>query len=543
MRFPRFLIGLLPAIVLVAIFTGCSGGGNNGPVTPALPTVTSFSATPGTINQGQTSTLSWVVAGASSLTINNAVGVVTGTSVTVNPATTTTYTLTAANSAGTASGMATVTVNPAPSFTLTANPSVLSLVAGSTGNTTLSVTPLNGFTGAVTFTLTGMPSGVVPTFAPNPATSSSLLSLQVAPSVALATYPMVIHGNAPGLTEQTASLSLTVTPIPTPDFFLSMAAPPSIQAGNTGTTSVTATRSNGHSAPITLSIENNAQGITGSGTIASGSSSGTLTFNVPSNVSANTYALTADGTDGNVVRSTTGNLTVTPIPAAVFVLALNISEGAVDLYSVVPTASGTDTRIGMIATAAGQKPGMTDLALTPDGSIYAVSFSQLYHIDKTTALAVPIGSSLLPSTNGLASDRNGNLFGGTNSTGSLISINKNNGTYSVIGSFGSGYLCSGDLAFSPTGTLFATVLSPSSLHDILVTVNPTTGVATRINSSTDTGTGAIFGLCFVGSQLFGFSNDIDGKGSIWLMDTNTGVATFVRKLQFAVYGSGLRLPN
>lgn len=216
MRSLRFLSGLMPSIALVASLTSCGGGGGGGgtttptPPTPP-PTVTSFSASPVAITQGQTSTLSWIVSEASSLSINNGVGAVTGTSVGVSPATTTTYTLTAGNSAGNATATATVTVNPAPSFTLTANPSALSLATGASGNATLTVNSLNGFTGAVTFTITGAPSGITNTFTPNPASSSSNLALQVAPSVAPGSYPLVIRGNTPGLAEQTANLSLTIT--------------------------------------------------------------------------------------------------------------------------------------------------------------------------------------------------------------------------------------------------------------------------------------------------------------------------------------------
>ena len=50
---------------------------------------------------GQSSALSWSVSNATSLSINNGIGVVTGrTSITVNPAQATTYILTATNNSG-----------------------------------------------------------------------------------------------------------------------------------------------------------------------------------------------------------------------------------------------------------------------------------------------------------------------------------------------------------------------------------------------------------------------------------------------------------
>ena len=58
------------------------------------------------------------------------------------------------------------TVSGGLDFTLTANPTMLSLNAGQSGTVTLSVVAPGGFTGAVTFTCTGLPSGSTCAFAP-----------------------------------------------------------------------------------------------------------------------------------------------------------------------------------------------------------------------------------------------------------------------------------------------------------------------------------------------------------------------------------------
>ena len=63
------------------------------------------------------STLAWVVTGATTLSIDQGVGTVTGTSVAVTPAATTTYTMTATNAAGSVTHSATVTI-PAASLLL-----------------------------------------------------------------------------------------------------------------------------------------------------------------------------------------------------------------------------------------------------------------------------------------------------------------------------------------------------------------------------------------------------------------------------------------
>ena len=78
-----------------------------------LPTIANLAASEPLLSPATTgpaaSKLSWEVTGASKLTIDNNVGDVTGTSATVTPAATTTYTLTAANSLG-GTSTATVTV-------------------------------------------------------------------------------------------------------------------------------------------------------------------------------------------------------------------------------------------------------------------------------------------------------------------------------------------------------------------------------------------------------------------------------------------------
>lgn len=77
------------------------------------PTITGFKATPAAVTSGQSTTLSWAVTGSPGLMINSGVGPVTGTSVVVKPSSTTTYTMTATNSFGSATASAVATVVPA----------------------------------------------------------------------------------------------------------------------------------------------------------------------------------------------------------------------------------------------------------------------------------------------------------------------------------------------------------------------------------------------------------------------------------------------
>uniref|UniRef100_Q01Z63 OmpA/MotB domain protein n=1 Tax=Solibacter usitatus (strain Ellin6076) TaxID=234267 RepID=Q01Z63_SOLUE len=79
--------------------------------TPATATIVRFDATPNQISAGQSSTLTWIVQGATSVSINNGIGNVAASgSTTVSPTATTTYTLTAVGPNGNVTANAIVTV-------------------------------------------------------------------------------------------------------------------------------------------------------------------------------------------------------------------------------------------------------------------------------------------------------------------------------------------------------------------------------------------------------------------------------------------------
>ena len=84
-------------------------------VLPKPPTISSFTASATSIQSGASTTLKWATKGATSLSISPTPGTVKGSSAVVNPASTTTYTLTASNAGGKTTATVTVTVVTAPS--------------------------------------------------------------------------------------------------------------------------------------------------------------------------------------------------------------------------------------------------------------------------------------------------------------------------------------------------------------------------------------------------------------------------------------------
>lgn len=145
---------LCALVLILFVCVGLPGCGASSSVSAssAKPAISSFTATPTGINSGDSSTLTWATNGATTVAITP--GAFTSTSANgatnVNPTATTTYTLSATNSAGVTSSTLTITVNTASKPTIksfTANPT--SIVSGSsstlswatTGATKIAITP------------------------------------------------------------------------------------------------------------------------------------------------------------------------------------------------------------------------------------------------------------------------------------------------------------------------------------------------------------------------------------------------------------------
>jgi hypothetical protein len=96
-------------------------------------------------------------------------------------------------------------------FSLAANTSSINLSTAATSAGTITVTGTNGFSDAVAFSLTGLPSGVTGVFSPTSATSGGSTQLTLTDSTSspasLGSYPLTVTGKDGGLT---SSLPLTL---------------------------------------------------------------------------------------------------------------------------------------------------------------------------------------------------------------------------------------------------------------------------------------------------------------------------------------------
>ncbi len=173
----------LPVYDAGALVFGSEPGG--GPIDTAPPTTPSNVSVTGTT--ASTVSLAWDastddvgVTGYQIYRGNSLAGSSTTTSFTdqgLSANTTYSYTVIAQDASGKQSSASTAvsgtTTGVVPDFSLSATPSSLSVNRGSNGSTSIAIVRSGGFTGAVAFSVSGLPSGVTASFSPASTTGAS----------------------------------------------------------------------------------------------------------------------------------------------------------------------------------------------------------------------------------------------------------------------------------------------------------------------------------------------------------------------------------
>src|SRR5207245_2482464 len=96
-----------------------------------------------------------------------------------------------------------------PDYTLSASPTSVTVVQGGSGTSTITVNPTGGFTGSVTLSASGLPSGVTASFGTNPTTGSSVVTFTARSTATTGPASVTITGTS-GSLSHTTSVSLTV---------------------------------------------------------------------------------------------------------------------------------------------------------------------------------------------------------------------------------------------------------------------------------------------------------------------------------------------
>jgi hypothetical protein len=200
-------------------------------------------------------------------------------------------------------------------FSVTVNPTNVSVAAGSNATATVSTAVTSGSSESVSLSASGLPSGVTASFSPSTVNSgsSSTLTFSASSSAAAGNYSVTITGTG-STGSHTATLTLSVTAAAANDFSLSVSPTSrSVTAGSGTTATVSTAVTSGSAQTVSFGVTGLPTGVTASfspSSVTAGSSS-TLTISTSSSTVAGTYTLTITGTGSSATHTASFALAVT----------------------------------------------------------------------------------------------------------------------------------------------------------------------------------------------------------------------------------------
>ncbi len=400
-------------------------------------------------------------------------------------------------------------------FTITITPLSVTFISGEIGNATATITSLNGFAGVVTLSNQVNPTTMTVNDFPSSVSISrgqlltSTVTFKASPTTQT-TYHARVTAAFGSRTKVTPIIAITVT-APVSDFYL-FATPKTIgplDAGASGTATVTVGYANGFSGTVNLSVSPSSLGTLNQTSVTS---SHNVTLAASASVAKN-YALTVTAFNATVSRSITFtlivvdfNLTAAPNPitvgqgfsqtTSVSVTALNGFTGSVSLTSVQSTGLTATITPNVIVGSGNALLNVTAAGSMAPGMSYTVNVtgtsSVLLHLVRINVTVAPNDFQISATPNSVSAYPGL----GVNSTISLSSL---------FGFSGSVNLAIKPLAqvsaiFTPasvsvpkggSGTAILT-LSSSSMATFTVNVTATSGallhfvlVTFRVNTDVD----------------------------------------------------------
>jgi glucuronoarabinoxylan endo-1,4-beta-xylanase len=189
------------------------------------------------------------------------------------------------------------------SFTLSDSASSLAVTQGSSATDTTTVTDVNGFSGSVTLSASGLPSGVTAAFGTNPTTGSSVVTFTASSTAATGTSTVTISGVS-GSTNASTTIALTVNAKVTTGFSLSASASSlSVTQGASGTDTITVTDIGGFTGSVAFTAAGMPSGVTASFNPTSSTSSSVLTLTASSTATTGAFTITVTGTSGTTATT------------------------------------------------------------------------------------------------------------------------------------------------------------------------------------------------------------------------------------------------
>ena len=298
-----------------------------------------------------------------------------------------------------------VTSSAGPDFSILATPSSQTVTQGSGTSYGITVTASGGFSGAVGFSVAGLPSGASASFSPNSVTGSgsSTMSVTTSSSTPQGTYTLTITGTSGNLTHS-VTVSLQVNAATSGTFSLGASASTITVAINSSTSDIiTVSPSGGFTGSVSLSLSGLPPRTSSSFSInpasITGTSSATSTLTISANrkATAGTYNLTLTATSGSLTQSIPLTLIVGSTSSPDFSVSASpssqtIAPGSNTSYAVSVTASGGFT--GTVGFSVGGLPSGASGSFSPT----SVSGSGSGTLSITTSSSAATGTYSLTIT-------------------------------------------------------------------------------------------------------------------------------------------------
>jgi hypothetical protein len=380
------------------------------------------------------------------------------------------YLATVTGTSGSLSHSATVVyhVTAAPDFSISANPTSVTVNAGATGNSTITIATLNGFTGTVTLTVTtnstNLSCNLSATIISGGSGTSTLSCTGTAPSNYLAT----VTGNSGSLSH--------VAPVTyrTQDFSIS-ANPTSVNVsvGAAGSSTITVAPTNGFAGTVALSVTTNSSNLVcvlSSSRIIGGSGTSTLSCNgsLPGN-----YLATVTGTNSSLTHTTSVTYHITALPIQDFTITASPT-------TVTVNSNGIGNSTITVAPVNGFS-GTVILSVTTNSTNLVCTLSP-------TTITGGSGSSTLSCHGSPAGNYQANVTGTSNSLTHTTSVKYQVQDFAISANPAN---VSTSVGVAATSTITVTGLNGFSGTVTLTTsVTPPTGLSVSCNSSSISGSGS-----------------------------------------------------
>jgi hypothetical protein len=288
-----------------------------------------------------------------------------------------------------------VTAALANDFSITANPSAISVVKGQSGASTIGTAVVTGTAGTINLSVAFASNGLAPTLNPAVVTAGGSSTLTVTPSLALppGTYTVIVTGTE-GPASHGTSLTVILTPAPS-DFAIS-ASPSSLTAVQGASPSpvitISTTVVTGTADAINLTATSSPIGLgaTLGSTVVNAGAGSTLTIFIGALTTPGVYTITVTGTEGSAMHSVLVTVTVTAA-ASDFVIrvapsSLTIVQGnsaTIDIGTTPVTGTADAINLGAASSPSGLTTSLNPQVVTAGG---------------TSTLTISAGATITPGT-------------------------------------------------------------------------------------------------------------------------------------------------